>query len=87
MIIYLTCGVNTLKRIIIEGMPNKAKLKQILKRQLKKEVNKGISNKIKIKNKNISKTTNTKNSQVNYYNFIYINQSNKKTLQRRIKNS
>ena len=74
MIIYLTCGVNTLKRIIIEGMPNKAKLKQILKTQLNIEINKEISNKIKPKNK----TKNKKNSQVNYYNFIYINQSNKK---------
>jgi len=78
MIIYLTCGVNTLKRIIIEGMPNKSKLKQILKTQLKTEINKEISNKIKTKNKNIKNTKKTKNSQVNYYNFIYINQSNKK---------
>ena len=80
MIIYLTCGVNTLKRIIIEGMPNKDKLKKILKTQLKTEMDKEISNKIKINNKSINKIKlkNTKNSQINYYNFIYINQSNKK---------
>ena len=76
MIIFLTCGVNTLKRIIIEGMPNKDKLKKILKTQLKTEINDVASNKINFKNKN--KKKNMKNSQVNYYNFIYINQSNKK---------
>ena len=79
MIIYLTCGVNTLKKIIIEGMPNKIKLKQILNAQFKTGVNDKISKKIEfenksknqILNKNNNKLKNTKNSQVNYYNFIY----------------
>ena len=90
MLIFLTCGLNTLKRIIIEGMPNKAKLKQILETKLKKEINHERSKKIKFqnvnknKNKSINKRKNgnkfktTNNSQVNYYNFIYINHSNKK---------
>jgi len=84
MIIYLTCGVNSLKKIIIEGMPNKVKLKKILNAQFKTEIKDKISKKIEYKNKrknqilNKNKLKNTKNSQVNYYNFIYINQSNKK---------
>ena len=82
MNIYLTCGLNTLNRIIIDGMPNKTKLKQILKTQLKTEINDEISNNIKLniknKYKNKTKSKNAKNSQVNYYNFIYINHSNKK---------
>jgi hypothetical protein len=60
MFVYLTCGLNTLKRIIIEGMPNKAKLKQILGTKLKKEKNHEISKKIKFQNenKNINKSIN-----------------------------
>ena len=88
MIIYLTCGMNTLRRIIIEGMPNKTKLKQMLNTQLKTEINNEISTKIKFKNneksqnksiiKKRNKLKSAKNTQFNYYNFIYINQPNKK---------
>ena len=68
MLVFITCGMKYLKEQILIGIPNKYKLKALIKKKnkMKKSTEKINFQKGQVKNEQ-------EKNNINYYNFIYIN--------------
>ena len=74
MIIFIECGIMTIKTAILNGIPNIYKLKNKLKNRIKNQ-NELKLNKLKeMKEKQRKNTKKESIQNINYFNFIYINQ-------------